>query len=328
MFALEPLPFDLPIAAPVRKQLVHRLPFPPDHCFPDRSNFPFLSRNPPRELVERTETPLYILQEQVEFCETDQFTMPSFPQDLEFQIPAIFDSIPCETPNSLPRSTAAEISWLRRDDGPDFLKDDFERESYSAPSNAVENDFYMGGSERSFRSDPNRHVKREVSQPDRARVRDTIQGIAPKLHKAFTGGMEEEIFPKLCIKLKSSSKSPWHKAERSNYTLKVKREKYSPPAVRKPMKCTIPTLDGYRKVHTKHTPGKKPKLKARWTLMCAHCGKIFCARPTPKNSRYVVNHMCPMHGNKRKQFVIGTKTRRCEKTHHGPCIQQLVRRID
>merc|ERR1719245_1665383 len=41
--------------------------------------------------------------------------------------------------------------------------------------------------------------------------------------------------------------------------------------------------------------------------------------------RYVVNHMCPMHGNKRKQFVIGIKARRCEKEHEGPCIQQLLR---
>jgi len=107
------------------------------------------------------------------------------------------------------------------------------------------------------------------------------------------------------------------KKERKKGKFKVKREKVRDPPIQ--------DMDSYKKVTHKHTPGKKPKLKNRWTLMCGHCGKIFNARPTPKNSRYVVNHICPKHGNKRKQFVIGTKARRCEKEHEGPCIQQLLR---
>jgi len=107
------------------------------------------------------------------------------------------------------------------------------------------------------------------------------------------------------------------KKERKKGKFKVKREKVRDPPIQ--------DMDSYKKVTHKHTPGKKPKLKNRWTLMCGHCGKIFNARPTPKNSRYVVNHICPKHGNKRKQFVIGTKARRCMKEHEGPCIQQLLR---
>jgi hypothetical protein len=107
------------------------------------------------------------------------------------------------------------------------------------------------------------------------------------------------------------------KKERKKGKFKVKREKVRDPPIQ--------DMGSYKKVTHKHTPGKKPKLKNRWTLMCGHCGKIFNARPTPKNSRYVVNHICPKHGNKRKQFVIGTKARRCMKEHDGPCIQQLLK---
>lgn len=84
-------------------------------------------------------------------------------------------------------------------------------------------------------------------------------------------------------------------------------------------------LLGYRKVVSKHTPGKKPKVKVRWHLLCGHCNQVFMARPTPKNSRYVVNHICPKHHNKRRQFVIGVKTRRCLHKHSGPCIQRLLK---
>merc|ERR1712079_104079 len=76
----------------------------------------------------------------------------------------------------------------------------------------------------------------------------------------------------------------------------------------------------------KHTQGRKPKVKQKWTLLCAHCSEVFTARPTPKNSRYVVNHICAMNKKKRKQFVIGVKTRRCMHKHPGPCISQLMRR--
>lgn len=323
MFALDPIPFDPTFAAPSEK-VVHSFPHPQMDarpCLPDYSNYPSLTRDQARELERKETSVSYLFQNQVDFSEveTNQFSLSNFPQEDD---EAIFDSIPFDVPNLLPRSTAAEISWLRNDrnDRTDFLKDDFECESYMNSSSIVENSFYMSGMENSFRSVPNRHVKCESSQPDRARMRETIDYVSPKVAKAVHVDLEDRdyILPKLCLKVNKRRKSALRRAEAStHYTLKVKKEKS--------MKCTIPTLDGYRKVDTKHTPGKKPKLKARWTLLCAHCGKIFCARPTPKNSRYVVNHMCPVHGNKRKQFVIGTKARRCEKTHRGPCIQQLIR---
>lgn len=76
-------------------------------------------------------------------------------------------------------------------------------------------------------------------------------------------------------------------------------------------------------IEPKNKPGKKPKLKTKWTLICAHCKEIFHARPTPKNSRYVVNHICANDFKKRKQFVIGTRSRKCKKDHKGPCMTQL-----
>jgi len=93
--------------------------------------------------------------------------------------------------------------------------------------------------------------------------------------------------------------------------------------------CSYNKGNLHRKVHyavrqKKHTQGRKPKVKDKWTLMCSHCGQIFQARPTPKNSRYVVNHCCVMNGKKRKQYVIGVKTRKCKHDHAGPCMQQLL----
>lgn len=76
-------------------------------------------------------------------------------------------------------------------------------------------------------------------------------------------------------------------------------------------------------IEPKNKPGKKPKLKVKWTLICAHCKEIFHARPTPKNSRYVVNHICEKDSKKRKQFVIGTRSRKCNVDHTGPCMTQL-----
>lgn len=101
--------------------------------------------------------------------------------------------------------------------------------------------------------------------------------------------------------------------------------------------------DGWAKVSTTDLPGKKPpkklirdkstktrnrrkqpKLKSRWTLFCTHCGDVFLARPTPKNSRYVVNHVCSDNEKKRRQFVLGVKSRRCNLDHEGPCVHRIV----
>jgi len=71
-------------------------------------------------------------------------------------------------------------------------------------------------------------------------------------------------------------------------------------------------------------PGRKPKIKVRWHLYCAHCSKVFCARPTPKNSRYVVNHTCPGDSKKRRQYVIGVKRRNCRYNHDDFCITRVT----
>lgn len=324
MFALNhPTPFDCPQSARALPRMQPRM-----------SDLEFQYRPPrnqsPNDLLP--ELPLYVFQSHMDFSETNQFSLSDFPQELELEVPQVadahpefetfedlssdvsattFDSPTYDIPNSLPRSTAAEISWLRGNDQQDFLKDDFELiPPYSPPaSNTVEADFYPTRRvENSFPAAP--VIK---SESNRACVKRTIR-------KAVDVELEDGVFPEVCLKIHSKYK----KSENSSdFILQVKKE-LRLPGNRKPM-ALLPNLDGYMKVSNKHTPGKKPKLKARWTLMCNHCGKIFCARPTPKNSRYVVNHICPMHGNKRKQFVIGTKARRCKKEHEGPCIQQLMR---
>lgn len=67
--------------------------------------------------------------------------------------------------------------------------------------------------------------------------------------------------------------------------------------------------------------GRKPRVTKRWKLYCAHCEVLFFARPTPKNSRYVVNHNC---FKRRKQYIIGVKTRGCHIQHSHSCIQRLA----
>jgi len=304
MFALNhPTPFDCPQSAGRAPQLLPRMQ-------PRMSDLDFFG--PSRNRSPRAALPFYVFQSHMDFSETNQFSLSNFPQELELEVPqTTFDSPTYDVPNSLPRSTAAEISWLRGNDQQDFLKDDFELiPPYSPPaSNSVEAEFY-----------PTRKVKNSFpaapvlkNESNRACVKRTIR-------KAVDVELEDGVFPEVCLKIHSKYKKSENSSE---FILQVKKE-LRLPGNRKPM-ALLPNLDGYMKVSNKHTPGKKPKLKARWTLMCNHCGKIFCARPTPKNSRYVVNHICPMHGNKRKQFVIGTKARRCKKEHEGPCIQQLMR---
>lgn len=326
-----PTPFDFPESGRAPKLLPLVLPRMSESDLWPQPDFN-------RHSLQRTELPFYVLQSHTDFSETEQFSLSNFPQELQLDVPQVadahpefetfedlssdasattFDSPTYDIPNSLPRSTAAEISWLRGNEQQDFLKEDIE--FTPPPSNPKHTGFYF----RDVESFPAASViKNNSSKRDRACVKIPVR-------KAVDVELEEGVFPEVCLKIHSKYK----KAENSSeFILKVKKE-IRLPGNRKPAfspltafsRVALPNLDGYKKVNKKHTPGKKPKLKARWTLMCNHCGKIFCARPTPKNSRYVVNHMCPMHGNKRKQFVIGIKARRCEKEHEGPCIQQLMK---
>jgi len=79
-----------------------------------------------------------------------------------------------------------------------------------------------------------------------------------------------------------------------------------------------------RYLNIPEVPGRKPKIKIRWHLYCAHCSRVFCARPTPKNSRYVVNHTCTADARKRKQYVIGVKRRHCQHQHKDCCITRIT----
>jgi len=78
----------------------------------------------------------------------------------------------------------------------------------------------------------------------------------------------------------------------------------------------------YRVIEVPKTSGKKPRVEKRWQLLCNHCKVLFLARPTPKNSRYVVNHQCQPDGI-RRQYIIGVKGRNCVLPHESACIQHV-----
>jgi len=86
-------------------------------------------------------------------------------------------------------------------------------------------------------------------------------------------------------------------------------------------------------VETKNAP--KPKSKARKQehkgirrsenqsrIFCNHCKTHFFAKPTLRKKKHVfaLNHACKP-GEKRRQYVLGKKHRKCEFTHDGPCLQ-------
>jgi len=66
---------------------------------------------------------------------------------------------------------------------------------------------------------------------------------------------------------------------------------------------------------------KRPKLDhhprtshlIRVRLYCSHCRNYFYAKPTKRDSLYVLNHECS--GEKRKQYVVGRHHRRCTFDH-------------
>jgi len=82
-----------------------------------------------------------------------------------------------------------------------------------------------------------------------------------------------------------------------------------------------PSKHEYRVIEIPKTKGKKPKVSKRWQLLCSHCDTLFFARPTPKNSRYVVNHQCK--NDRRRQYIIGIKARNCKQPHTCACIQHV-----
>jgi len=255
-----------------------------------------------------------------------------------------FENLPLQP---LPRSTAAELSWLRTqptpsmplqfsppDNAPMYSEDDSDESldtSYSHSTEPEDTNMFVSNSD--FKNFRNRTMHSLEQRSEYEDMEIPPQNSPQQPNVSLSPGVKTEKLLDVNKNIDRDLKPPFNlfrevslpvipsakklKKERKKGKFKVKREKVRDPPIQ--------DMGSYKKVTHKHTPGKKPKLKNRWTLMCGHCGKIFNARPTPKNSRYVVNHICPKHGNKRKQFVIGTKARRCMKEHDGPCIQQLLK---
>jgi len=249
----------------------------------------------------------------------------------------------------LPRSTAAEFSWQRSYDEDAIFDDDDDTESFrsSESSNSLEmNEFQPRSNSRSVDLP---HARTRNIAAMFSRCNSLYDEEVPKVKRETSPiQSEQESFsdfpfapiPPPEVKKQTFDQPPVVKRDTDAFedlplrdpnsipiipSAKAKAHRLKGLSKLKKRKLPLQNVDNYKKVMTKHTPGKKPKLKQRWTLMCTHCNRIFNARPTPKNSRYVVNHICPSHGNKRKQFVIGTRARRCENSHEGPCIQQLLK---
>lgn len=108
-----------------------------------------------------------------------------------------------------------------------------------------------------------------------------------------------------------------------NSKIKMKHERRLDSKKRKIGKSIAhkPSKHEYRVIEIPKTKGKKPKVSKRWQLLCSHCDTLFFARPTPKNSRYVVNHQCK--NDRRRQYIIGIKARNCNKPHTTACIQHV-----
>lgn len=115
----------------------------------------------------------------------------------------------------------------------------------------------------------------------------------------------------------------------SNYIRQVSKRTKKERPIKKRTKKTRKTTSSignrnYQVIEVPRGRGKKPKVDKRWHLLCAHCEELFYARPTPKNSRYVVNHQCKSSpGIHRRQFIIGVKGKNCCLPHKQPCIQHV-----
>jgi len=57
-------------------------------------------------------------------------------------------------------------------------------------------------------------------------------------------------------------------------------------------------------------------------IWCNHCKTFFFAKPTLRKKKHVfaLNHSC-RQGEKRRQYVLGKKHRKCEFVHEGPCLE-------
>jgi len=57
-------------------------------------------------------------------------------------------------------------------------------------------------------------------------------------------------------------------------------------------------------------------------IFCNHCKTFFYAKPTLRKKKHVfaLNHACKP-GEKRRQYVLGKKHRKCEFNHEGPCLE-------
>lgn len=88
------------------------------------------------------------------------------------------------------------------------------------------------------------------------------------------------------------------------------------------------------KIERKRKPMKSSMTKARKLekitrrsenqsrIWCNHCKTFFFAKPTLRKKKHVfaLNHAC-RQGEKRRQYVLGKKHRKCEFDHEGPCLE-------
>lgn len=66
---------------------------------------------------------------------------------------------------------------------------------------------------------------------------------------------------------------------------------------------------------------KRKRKKAQSQIYCAHCKQTFFAKPTNRGEFYVLNHCCS--GDRRRQFVLDRKHRKCIMDHPGNCLRLL-----
>jgi len=60
----------------------------------------------------------------------------------------------------------------------------------------------------------------------------------------------------------------------------------------------------------------------RFLMCCSHCSKVFWAKPTEREGRFVYNHECS--SLPRRQYVVGGFHRKCPFEHSYACIDFLT----
>jgi len=137
----------------------------------------------------------------------------------------------------------------------------------------------------------------------------------PEIIEEFVGKYAPETAWEMHRKLEPTRKS----VQKSKWSVKKRANKLSKKSKKR---LFISDRRKYRVIEVPKTSGKKPKVEKRWQLLCNHCDILFYARPTPKNSRYVVNHQCQPDGV-RRQYIIGVKGRNCVLPHESACIHHV-----